>query len=353
MLLNDGRRRRVARALQPADVRARSLATSKDGAPTPPISLRYPPQPAASPSFDALGDAIYLGEAVVESDNWWNRLSTMSYSAAARPTMGAATAAALDKWLDHGLSLGRQGRARLPLPLRADDALALRPHPPHRLALHLGALLVRCCRPRDHKRKDELMSILRVLSLQPAPRVGHAALRGQPPLQDYRMLKSSDMLKTLFDAVREYLVKPPVERALARRGRPTDAVVMIKVKPLRADRRTQRRLARRGRPRFLGQRRTHAARRLVAAPLQLQRRRGRQLRRPRRSRPPASPTSSPRCRPGSGAVATPTRRGSALPPDVVAAASTTRWPQRMVNGCATTSTPTRAAGQGRRSSSPS
>ena len=75
----------------------RSLATS--GLADAAVSVRYPPIPQLA-AFDASA-TTYLG-AVVESDNWWNRLSTMSYSG--RPT----TPARRDRRLyavEHGLEL--------------------------------------------------------------------------------------------------------------------------------------------------------------------------------------------------------------------------------------------------------
>ena len=94
----------------------RSLAVPLDGSPTPPISLRYPPTPQLH-CFDALGAGIYLGAKTgVEEDPWYSRLSMLTY---ARPdeARGAAALAALDRWLEHGLSLWRQRFPRLPLPI--------------------------------------------------------------------------------------------------------------------------------------------------------------------------------------------------------------------------------------------
>merc|ERR1712185_164793 len=75
----------------------------------------------------------------------------------------------------------------------------------------LGALLVRMLPHRDHTKRGPLISILRVLSYNP-----HLA-NGMPRYEDNRrfklkkMLKSSDLLTSLFDAVREYLVAHQAE----------------------------------------------------------------------------------------------------------------------------------------------
>ena len=59
---------------------------------------------------------------------------------------------------------------------------------------------------RDHKRRGPLMSILRVLSYNAHLAAGMPRYEDNRRFKVRRMLKSSDMLKALFDAVREYLV---------------------------------------------------------------------------------------------------------------------------------------------------
>ena len=83
----------TARRLLPFRL-VRAVGVAQGGAPTPPVSLRYPPQPAASfASFDASADRINL-EATggVGSESILGRFATVSYG---RPeeTSGVATAA--------------------------------------------------------------------------------------------------------------------------------------------------------------------------------------------------------------------------------------------------------------------
>ena len=48
----------------------RAVAHSDSGVPTPPISLRYPPQPAMA-YFDTSADQIYLGSDKGQEDEYW------------------------------------------------------------------------------------------------------------------------------------------------------------------------------------------------------------------------------------------------------------------------------------------
>ena len=96
----------------------RAVAHSDSGVPTPPISLRYPQQPAMS-YFDTSADQIYLGsdkDKSTSEEHWWSRFATLSYS---RPeeTLGGATIEALDKWLNNGLTVGG-GKVRVRVRVR-------------------------------------------------------------------------------------------------------------------------------------------------------------------------------------------------------------------------------------------
>ena len=160
----------------------RSLLASLDGSPTPPISLRYPPTPALR-SFDALGASIELGTSALDTDKWWLRFSSLSYS---RPdeTSGAATIAQLDRWLEHGLLLsgGKDALGFLFLYELMTSSPAT--HPPFGLAVHSRrAAHSYAAAPRPHSARPA-MSTLRVLCYNPHP-LGLPRY-GQPPLQVYQ-----------------------------------------------------------------------------------------------------------------------------------------------------------------------
>ena len=208
----------------------KSLAVSLDGSPTPPISLRYPPTPQLS-NFDALGSAIYLGSAKIEDDHWWNRLSTMSYARPAESTGGAAIGA-LDKWLDHGLELsgGKDSLGFLFLYELLTNSLNVRILPSDSPYI-LGALLVRTLPPHEHRKRNPMMSILRVLSYNPHLAAAMPTYEDNRRFKLKRMLKSSDLLKSLFDAVREFLVGHQADVRWPPQRPPYRAAAMIKVLP--------------------------------------------------------------------------------------------------------------------------
>ena len=73
----------------------RAVAHSDSGVPTPPISLRYPPQPRL-PSFDAYAGQIYLAlELDNSSEGWWSRFQTLSY---ARPDESDGASCGTQTW---------------------------------------------------------------------------------------------------------------------------------------------------------------------------------------------------------------------------------------------------------------
>ena len=206
----------------------KTLEASLDGSPTPPLSVRYPPRPQLA-AFDALGEAIYLGSEKIESEHWWNRLSTMSYN---RPhdAMGAEAVGNLDQWLEHGLDLGggKDSLGFLFLYELMTASLNMRILPADSPYI-LGALLVRSLPPSDHRRRGPLMSILRVLSYNPHLASGMPRYEDNRRFKMRRMLKSSDMLKALFDAVREYLVKHQSQVRWPPQRPPYRASAMIKI----------------------------------------------------------------------------------------------------------------------------
>ena len=116
------------------------------------MQVRYPPRPQLA-SFDALGDSIFLGSEKIEHEKWWNRLTTMSYVRPAESS-GAASIAALNRWLEHGLELsgGKDALGFLFLYELMTNSLAIRILPSDSPYI-LGALLVRAMPARHLPRQ--------------------------------------------------------------------------------------------------------------------------------------------------------------------------------------------------------
>ena len=150
--------------------------------------------------------------------------------------VGAASIAAVGRWLDHGLALtgGKDGlgflffyelmTGSLSLKILASDS-----------AYVLGGLLLRMLPVKDFKRKDQLMSILRLLAHNPT------LAADMPRFQDTRkfklsskVLKSSDMLKTLFTNIREYMLEHQATVRWPRQRLPFKAVAQISPPPMAA-----------------------------------------------------------------------------------------------------------------------
>ena len=160
----------------------RTVSLAADGAPTPPISIRYPPQPQLQ-SFDAFGEHLYLGERAATEEQWWSRFSTLSY---ARPdeTLGAATIGAINRWIDHGLALtgGKDGLGFLFFYELMSGSLSLKILSSDSPYI-LGALLLRMLPPRISSARTSSCPSC-ACSRTIAPCRGHAALPGYAQVQD-------------------------------------------------------------------------------------------------------------------------------------------------------------------------
>ena len=220
----------------------RAVAHSDSGVPTPPISLRYPPQLAMA-DFDTSADQIYLGsDKGQEDEHWWSRFATLSYS---RPdeTLGGATITCLDKWLNNGLTVGggKDGLGFLLFYELMTGSLSLKILPTDSPFI-LGALMVRMLPPAEFRKKDQLMAILRMLTYNP-----HLA-RDMPKFADTRkfkmskkVLKNSEMIKSLFLGVKEFLLAHQAHVKWPKQRPPFKAMVMLKV-PNMAELLSQQRL---------------------------------------------------------------------------------------------------------------
>ena len=174
----------------------RTVSLTSAGSPTPPISLRYPPQPQLV-SFDAFGEHLYLGgEKAATEEQWWSRFSTLSYSRPEEST-GAAAVSAINRWLDHGLALtgGKDGLGFLFFYELMSGSLSLKILSSDSPYI-LGALLLRMLPPKDFKRKDQLMSILRLLAHN------RNLAADMPRFQDTRKFKLSSKVLKSSDSAR-------------------------------------------------------------------------------------------------------------------------------------------------------